>query len=208
MRTLRNFRESGYGLPAKMPPLPFLVFLLTGDANATVQALVSEAEVNDPEIPFFDRWITPWERRLLITRALQSVDSEIVSSIARYSKIPDKNQNGARLGSLPLPSWSANQDVTQGQFQRALLAIDIFPRCVLILTVFEEMVLEHVAALLRTGKQLAQRAQMEALIELTRNIAVDQGWSPGDTCDRSSAASAFESHVDDSFRSDTLRHEQ
>jgi hypothetical protein len=64
------------------------------------------------------------------------------------------------------------------QLQRALEAIDIFPRCVLLLTIFERLPMEDAVTLLDAGKETISTAQAIALTELAGNLAREQGWRP------------------------------
>jgi hypothetical protein len=64
-----------------------------------------------------------------------------------------------------------SRDLTQPELHRALLAIDVFPRCALLLTIFEKLPVKDAALLLNADERLVLRAQATALIELTRNLA-------------------------------------
>ena len=61
------------------------------------------------------------------------------------------------------------------QLERALLAIEVFPRCALLLSVFEGMTLEDAVILLGADRRLVRKGQMTGLRELTRNLARMQG---------------------------------
>ena len=53
----------------------------------------------------------------------------------------------------------------------------MFPRCALLLSVFEGMSPEDVAILLDADRDLVRKAQIIGLRELTRNLALAQGWT-------------------------------
>ena len=55
--------------------------------------------------------------------------------------------------------------------ERALLAIDIFPRCALLLSLFENFPLEDAATLLNEDPKLVAAARTIGLVELVRNLA-------------------------------------
>jgi hypothetical protein len=55
--------------------------------------------------------------------------------------------------------------------ERALLAIDAFPRCVLLLLMFEGHSIDDAMVLLDADRELVHKAQVFALQELTRNLA-------------------------------------
>ena len=61
--------------------------------------------------------------------------------------------------------------MTKIQLERALLAIDVFPRCALLLSVFEKMPLADAAILLDAGLDLVRKAQEIGLRELTCKFA-------------------------------------
>jgi hypothetical protein len=156
-----------------------LFFLLTGGKDLRIEAATKAEDADDSTSPFFDFWMTAWARKLVIARALQSVQPQISVSIDRYKQLSGSTSIRAR--SLPSPCWSAAQEVTRAHLQRALLAIDVFPRCALILLVFEGMPIDDVALLLRADKKLIKSAEVTALTEFARNIAMEQGWLPMET---------------------------
>jgi DNA-directed RNA polymerase specialized sigma24 family protein len=153
-----------------------LFFLLTGGKDLRIEAATEAEEANDSTSPFFDFWMTAWARDLVIARALQSVQPQISVSIDRHKQLSGSTLIRAR--SLPPPCWSTAQEVTRAHLQRALLAIDVFPRCALILLVFEGMPIDDVAILLGADKNLIKSAEVTALTEFARNIAIEQGWLP------------------------------
>jgi hypothetical protein len=56
-----------------------------------------------------------------------------------------------------------------------LLAIDLFPRCALLLTVFEKLSLDDAALLLNADKALVRKAQNQGLLELAGAAAGGRG---------------------------------
>ena len=61
--------------------------------------------------------------------------------------------------------------IEKSDLERALLAIDIFPRCALLLTVFEKLSLDDATVLLGATKELLKKAREIGLYELARNLA-------------------------------------
>jgi hypothetical protein len=57
------------------------------------------------------------------------------------------------------------------QLEQALMAIDIFPRCALLLTVFERLSLEDASVLLDAKEDLSRTGQVIGLRELIKNLA-------------------------------------
>jgi hypothetical protein len=107
---------------------------------------------------------------LVIGRALAAIRDDLAASARRTAAIR------AEKGALPPRSWALG-NTTRGQLERALLAIDVFPRCALLLLVFEGVPLEDAAILLDGDRELVRHAQATGLRELTRNLARMQGWA-------------------------------
>ena len=84
---------------------------------------------------------------------------------------------GAEKAALPPPNWTLDRGTTRVQLENALLGIDVFPRCALLLSMFEGVSLEDVALLMDSERDLVRKAQMIGLRELTRNLARNQGWT-------------------------------
>ena len=65
-----------------------------------------------------------------------------------------------------------------------MLAIDFFPRCAVLLTVFEKLSPDDTAVLLSSDRECVKTAAAIGLIELTRNLAARPHhsvtvWAPG-----------------------------
>ena len=112
-----------------------------------------------------------WSRRVFIAKTLAGIRDELASSARRMAS------KRVERTALPPRNWTLNRDTTKAQLENALLAIDVFPRCALLLSVFEGMSLEDVGILLNSERDLVQKAQMIGLRELTRNLAGMQGWT-------------------------------
>ena len=78
---------------------------------------------------------------------------------------------------LPPGSWSLAANTTKLRLEDALLAIDVFPRCALLLMVFERVWLEDAATLLNSDPDLVRKAKSIGLRALTHNLARKQGWT-------------------------------
>jgi hypothetical protein len=68
-------------------------------------------------------------------------------------------------------NWSLSPDTTKADLERALLAIEVFPRAALLLLVFEGVRIADAATLLDAGPDLLKKAQTIGLRELTVNLA-------------------------------------
>jgi DNA-directed RNA polymerase specialized sigma24 family protein len=71
----------------------------------------------------------------------------------------------------PLHDRSVVTSITQAELERAVLAIDAFPRVVLLLLVFEGLNITEAAALLGADSALLASARVIGLRELCLNLA-------------------------------------
>jgi DNA-directed RNA polymerase specialized sigma24 family protein len=153
--------------------LYWLAFLLTGDQERSAGAFTRAVDFQDGYNATFRGFMVAWARKLVIGEALAAIDSELRQSALRL-RTPDPAESTA----LPPRNWRSNHRITRPEFERALLALDVFPRCAVVLTFFEGLSLEESTLLLNADRELVTRAQRRGLIELTRNIALGRGWEP------------------------------
>ncbi|HUB79961.1 MAG TPA: hypothetical protein VMB03_14240 [Bryobacteraceae bacterium] len=146
--------------------LYWLAFLLTGNRQASIQA--AEETIESPETnSFFLGWMMAWARKVVISKALGAIRQELAASAARIAlaRTPGFAQ--------PLPrKYALAPGCNKVELERALLAIDAFPRCVLLLLLFEGLSVDDAMQLLGADRDLIRKAQAFALQELTRNLAV------------------------------------
>jgi DNA-directed RNA polymerase specialized sigma24 family protein len=149
----------------------WVAFLLTGHREPSLDAAIEALDFQDEANPFFAAWMLAWSRRVVIAKAVAAIREELAAS-ARHTA-------SKRAGKTALPprNWALNRDTTAAQLERALLAIDVFPRCALLLSVFEGMSLEDAAILLDADRRLVLKGQLTGLRQLTRNLARMQGWT-------------------------------
>jgi len=159
MQTLEPFR------------IYWLVFLLTGHRELSVDVTLETVALPHDASPFFSAWMLAWSRRVFIAKALAAIRDELAESARRTAS------KRAEAAELPARKWTLNRDTTKAQLESALLSIDMFPRCALLLSVFEGVSLEDAAILLNSERDLVQKAQTIGLRELTRNLARLQGWT-------------------------------
>lgn len=117
--------------------------------------------------PFFNRWSTVWFRKLVIARALGSVAAELKDSARRTAPL-----KCPRTRPRPLPS------AAPWELERALRAVDLFPRCVILLTMIEELSLDDTAVLLDADKQRIDTVRAIGMAELYKNLTHQQGQAP------------------------------
>jgi DNA-directed RNA polymerase specialized sigma24 family protein len=155
--------------------LYWLAFLLTGHRETSADVAMAVLDSRDGGNHFFSEWMHAWARRLVIAKALPAIREELAASARRTQSRP------AVKSALPPRTWALRDGSAKVEVERALLAIDVFPRCVLLLSIFEGMALADVATLLDSERELVRKAQMIGLRELTRNLAGMQGWTPAAT---------------------------
>jgi len=144
--------------------LYWLAFLLTGRREAGVDVAVEALDSADGNA-FFSALMLAWARKVVIAKALGVIRQELAASALRIAS--------ARARNHPTPrNWSLSSEATKVELERALLAIDAFPRCVLLLSLFEGMSLDDATVLLDVDRELIRKAQAFALQELTNNLAV------------------------------------
>src|SRR5580692_7407896 len=153
--------------------LYWLAFLLTGRRDLSIDIAADAAASQDNANPFFADWMRGWQRRLVVAKALTAIHVELADS-ARQTEIASASNSGVPR------DWSLSPDTTKADLERALLAIDLFPRATLLLLVFEGMRIADAATLLDAGPDLLKKAQAIGLRELTANLAVTNGSAVSD----------------------------
>jgi hypothetical protein len=155
--------------------LYWLAFLLTGHREASLDVAIEtvdfQADFQDHANPFFSTWMLGWSRRVVFAKALAAIRDELAASERRTAS------KRAQKSALSRRNWVLDRETTKLQLERALLAIDVFPRCALLLSVFEGMSLEDAAILLDADRRLVRKGLMAGLRELTRNLARMPGWT-------------------------------
>lgn len=152
--------------------LHWLAFLLTGCCETSVDVVIETIASQDAEQPFVSTWMRTWSRRLVIANALSAVHESLDASALRAET--------ARVDKAALPArdWTLAEGTTKLQLERALLAIDLFPRAAVLLLVFEGMRVGDAAVLLDADPDLVRKAQVIGLQELTLNLARMRHWTP------------------------------
>jgi len=153
--------------------LYWLAFLLTGRRDLSIDIAADAAASQDNANPFFADWMRGWQRRLVVAKALTAIHVELADS-ARQTEIASASNSGVPR------DWSLSPDTTKADLERALLAIDLFPRATLLLLIFEGMRIADAATLLDAGPDLLKKAQAIGLRELTANLAVTNGSAVSD----------------------------
>jgi DNA-directed RNA polymerase specialized sigma24 family protein len=142
--------------------LHWLAFLLTGNREASVDLALEAVASEDDVGPYFSTWMAAWSRRVVIAKALSAIRRELTASARRMEskRVP-----------LPPRNWTLDRDTTKGELEDAVLAIDVFPRAALLLSIFEGVALEDAAVLLDAHPDRVRNARSAGLGELTSNLA-------------------------------------
>jgi DNA-directed RNA polymerase specialized sigma24 family protein len=146
-----------------------LAFLLTERQDLSIEIASDTAVSEDHASPFFSEWMRSWQRRLVIGRAMTAIHDKLADS-ARRTQLARFN-GSARGSAAPPRNWSLSPDTTKAELEKALLSIDLFPRAVLLLLVFEGLRMADAATLLDADPALIRTAQAIGLRELTANLA-------------------------------------
>jgi DNA-directed RNA polymerase specialized sigma24 family protein len=145
--------------------LHWLAFLLTGDHESSIEIISESADSLDDSNAFFSTWMLSWSRRLIIAKALAKVRDQLTASARRTESVRMAKRTLAPRG------WELSPNSSRSELQEALLAIDLFPRAALVLSIFEGMSVEDAAVLLGVNLDLVKKGRAFAARELTANLA-------------------------------------
>lgn len=153
------------GIRKRVAALHGLAYLLTGRRDLAIEIAVEAAVMEDAENPYFAGWMWGWARNIVLAKALAAMRGELVESAGRIALARTKR------GLLASRDWSLGTDTTRTDLERALLAIDVFPRAAVLLLTFERVPMAEASALLDADADLIRKAQAIGLRELTANLA-------------------------------------
>jgi DNA-directed RNA polymerase specialized sigma24 family protein len=158
--------------------LHWLAYLLTGSREPSFDIAVETAASGDPAGPYFSNWMAAWSRRVVIAKALAGIHDQLAESARRIE------MKRVHKAELPPRDWSLDRGTTKSEIENALLAIDLFPRAALLLTVFEGVSAADAAVLLDASRELVAKGRTIGLQEMTANLARMQGWklAPAKRC--------------------------
>jgi DNA-directed RNA polymerase specialized sigma24 family protein len=106
-------------------------------------------------------------RRLVAAEAVAAIRPQLLESAARIAGVTADPEEWLGAAS----EMSTQQPPTRTDVEEALLAIDGFPRVVLLLTIFEGFSIADAGRLLKANDRLIRHAQMVALLALTRHLS-------------------------------------
>lgn len=144
-----------------MSELYRLAFLLTGDRERSVQAYTGALNSEAPA-PALQKFMLTWARRLVIVAALGTIRRQLRESGLRTRPATRSELDGlARSASVDRAAF------TRQELEHALLAMDVFVRCAVILTVFERLPVKDAGELLGTDENTVKSAQAQGVTEMT-----------------------------------------
>ncbi len=155
--------------------LYWLAYLFTGNSDRSVQAFDRALEFEENgQNATFGGFMKAWARKLIIVEALGTMEKELRTSIQRTARL---------AGSERPAKWTrppqVDPEVDKERFEQAVITIDAFPRCAMLLTIFEGMPVAAASVLLNTSEALTRAAQRIGIVQLTRNLTGDPGPDPG-----------------------------
>lgn len=153
----------------KMSELYSLAYLLTGDKENSVEAFTGalNAEVHPPAL---QRFMTSWARKLVIVAAVGTIRRELSESMLRARTAFGAASRDELAGLARLASADLSR-LQRSEVEEVLLAMDVFQRCAMILTIFEGLPVKEVADLLGADAGTVKTAVARGSVELTRRIA-------------------------------------
>lgn len=136
-----------------------LAWLLTGEREASVDATLDALDAGPDPHASFAHWMSAWSRRLMIARVLTGIRGKLAQSARRTASIK------VRCPEFPA-GVLVGRETTAIQLERALLAVDLFPRCALVLTHFERISVEDASILLDATTSLVRKARTVGWLQL------------------------------------------
>jgi DNA-directed RNA polymerase specialized sigma24 family protein len=148
--------------------LHWLAYLFTGSHDRGVRAFAKALDFEDYATPAMGDLMPSWSRHRVINASLETIRPQLRESAWRTRLAEDPDP--ATLGALRPAA-----ELTTPELERAVLAIDAFPRCALLLTVFEKLSLEDAALLMDADEALVRKARNQGLLELLEIVAGGRG---------------------------------
>ena len=157
---------------ASAADLYWITFLLTGRSEFSLELVMEViSSETDPEL-LLSAGILANLRRIVREKALAAIQEELAISARKTAWLPLDHP------CLPPSTWSLDANTSKLQIESALLALEVFPRCALLLTLFEGLNIGDASALLRSSRELTLKGQTLGLWNLTCHLARQGDWNP------------------------------
>lgn len=149
-------------------------FVLTGQQDLSME-IAADGVAQDYRNRLSGDWTRGSSRKVVLAKALKAVGQELVESARRTEIARDEEPSLRR-------ALAANEDITTTDIEEALFDIDLFPRAVLVLLVFEKIGIADAATMLDADAALIRKAQVIGLRGFTENVVIKKGFPlPVDT---------------------------
>jgi hypothetical protein len=152
------------------PELYWLAYLLTGNEDRSVQAFTRALDLEEETNLAFDGFMNQWARKLIIVAALGAIETDLRRSQARVVRMAEA-PGSVKFNQRP----DITKDIAKEEFEQAVISIDAFPRCAMLLTIFEGLTIPAAAILLNAEEALTAKAQRIGVVQLTRNLSGEGG---------------------------------
>src|SRR5271165_6893841 len=156
--------QSIQNIETRSPELYSLAFLLTGSTHRSLQAINRALNYHDEQTTLFGNFRNALARRLIIIEALEMMEIELQASRQRVARPTASERQTSK-------AWKSRPRVAREEFEKSVLEIDAFPRCAMLLTVFEGMSLQTAAGLLNADRSLTHAARRIGVLQLTDNLS-------------------------------------
>jgi hypothetical protein len=144
--------------------------LIAGDTIPAATVVSDSTCTAEPTDAFFARWLANWSKKLTISKYLGPVANDLQHSACRTARALHVSRSAERMA-LDL---SGLRSIDETQLASGLSAIDVFPRCALLLVTFEGLSIDDAAVLLGVDKRLVVYAESVGLQQLVRNLTCEQ----------------------------------
>ena len=144
--------------------LYWIAFLLTARSELSFSLIMEVLDSENGLALISSPQTLPHLRRKVVTKALEAIREEVAAS-SQQTALQSSDRNVT-----PMSSWFIGPDISPAQLEKAFIAIDVFPRCALLLTVFEGLQVDDAAELLHSDCELIRRGREAGLWELTRSL--------------------------------------
>lgn len=150
--------------------LCWLAFLITGDWQLGVEAVVGVLDSEGVVNQFSPEWTLLWARRLVAAASVALISRDLSESACRAAE--SAGTNPTMLTGHLRDMCTCRPAPTTAELEKALLGVDVFPRCAVLLTVLEGLSIEDAVLLLNADEALVRGARTLGLVELVRRIAL------------------------------------
>ena len=144
-----------------------LAYMITGDWDLGIDAVARFLDAGLKNDALSEAPPLCAARRLVAAAAVAAILPQLRKSAARIAGMTADLEEWLE----PATDMPKRRPPTRADVEQALLAIDGFPRVVLLLTILEGFSIADAGRLLKANDRLIRHAQMIALVALTRHLS-------------------------------------